>query len=103
MRNDGAFLLAVLWTLGFLGLAFLIVLRGVPDDSKSEVQQLMSIMSMIMAAMAGYFYGASKSNTETAVALAAVKKTNAPADQLKADDVNVQAAGDVNIKTKGKK
>lgn len=74
VRNESAFILALVWTIGFLGLAFLVVLRGVPDDSKSEVQQLMSIMSMIMAAMAGYFYGASKTNTETAVALAAKTK-----------------------------
>ncbi len=96
MRNDGALVLAVLITCGFLGIAFLVLLHGVPEESNSIAQQLISIMSMIMGAVAGYFYGASKTNTETAVALAA--KAVPP----KVDDVNVEAAGDVNI-TEAKK
>ncbi len=99
MRNDGALLLAILITSGFLGIAFLVLLHGVPEESVAIAQQLISIMSMIMGAVAGYFYGASKTNTETAAALAAKVSptTDAP---IKADDVSVQASGDVTVQGK---
>ncbi len=113
--NDGPLLLAVLWTIGFLGVAFLVIIRGVPESSNSVTQQLISIMSMIMAAMAGYFYGASKTNSETATQLAASKNksdeaiqeiaksaptvaaavvaaaSNQPVQPIKTDTVNVES------------
>ena len=65
-RNDSAFMLALLYTSGFIGLAFLVVIRGVQPDGKEITQQLISIMSMIQAAIAGYFYGASRTAAVTA-------------------------------------
>ena len=114
LRNDSAYMLAVLYTCGFLGMCFLMVLRDIGPESRAVVQQLISIMSMIQAAIAGYFYGASKAATESnqtmsriaeksapvaAAAVAAATGGSVPTDTLKAD--NVEVTGDnVTVKEK---
>lgn len=60
LRNDPAYMLAVLYTIGFLGVVFVVILKEIPKDSMPVVQQLISIMSMIQAAIGGFYYGASK-------------------------------------------
>lgn len=92
VRNESAFMLALVITCGFLGMIFVVLLRGIPPENNSIAQQIISIMSMIMGGIGGYFYGASKSNTETATALAARTRINNPeTDPIKADTVNVDA------------
>ncbi len=102
LRNDAAYMLAVLYTIGFLGMCFVVVLRDVAPESRSVVQQLISIMSMIQAAIAGYFYGASKSSTEQGQAMTRIAESVpvlASAPTATADTVNV--AGDtVNVTEK---
>lgn len=120
LRDDPAFMLAVLYTCGFLGIAFLVILRDTPGENSSTVQQIISIMSMIQAAIAGYFYGASKSgkenqkasddrkvqldNTITDIArkasnLPPTAPAIPPADSpLTVDKMDVIAKGEVNVK-----
>lgn len=64
IRNDPAFVLAMLYTVGFLGMVFTVLLRGVSPESSNVVQQLISIMSLIQGAIGGYYYGASKAQTD---------------------------------------
>ncbi len=112
LRNDSAYMLAVLYTSGFLGMCFVVVLRDIPTESRSIVQQLISIMSMIQAAIAGYFYGASKAATESNQTVARIAEQSAPAtataaavaastgaasagaqtDPIKVDTVNVESS-----------
>lgn len=100
MRNDGALLLAILWTVGFMGVAFTVLIHGVPEESNAITQQLISIMSMIMAAIAGYFYGASKTNTETTAAALAARRPAPP--QNESMNVNTNDAT-INVSTTGDK
>ncbi len=72
LRNDAAYMLAILYTCGFLGMCFLLVLREVSEASRPMMQQLISIMSMIQAAVAGYFFGSSKTASETSQATARI-------------------------------
>ncbi len=72
LRNDAAYMLAILYTCGFLGMCFLLVLREVSEASRPMMQQLISIMSMIQAAVAGYFFGSSKTAAETSQATARI-------------------------------
>lgn len=102
LRNDSAFVLAILYTVGFLGMCFVVVLREISPESRAIVQQLISIMSMIQAAIAGYFYGASKSATESNQATARIAEAAGPAAALAAagvpaKDVTVAAQGDVTV------
>lgn len=78
LRNDSAYMLAVLYTCGFLGMCFLMVLKDIGPESRAVVQQLISIMSMIQAAIAGYFYGASKAANESNQATARIAEASAP-------------------------
>ncbi len=78
LRNDSAYMLAVLYTTGFLGMCFLVILKDIPAESRSIVQQLISIMSMIQAGIAGYFYGASKAATESNQTVARIAEQSAP-------------------------
>jgi len=66
LRNDPAYMLAVIWTLGFLAFAFIVVLKDTPASSAPIVQQIISIMSIIQTAIGAYFYGASKTAADTA-------------------------------------
>ena len=108
LRNDAAYTLAVLYTTGFLGVVFLVILKDIPKESAPIVQQLISIMSMIQAAIAGYFYGASKAATESNQAVARIAEA-APGvaaavvsaaggnGAVKAADMKVDVAGDVTV------
>ena len=78
LRNDAAYMLAVLYTSGFLGVVFVVVLKDVSKDSMPIVQQLISIMSMIQGAIAGYFYGASKAANDTNQTMSRIAKAAAP-------------------------
>lgn len=60
VRNDPAFILAFMFVCGFFGIAFMVILKDIPKESQNIVQQLIAIVSMIMSAMAGYFYGQTK-------------------------------------------
>lgn len=64
LRNDPAFMLAVVYTFGFLGMVFIVLVRGVPPESANVTQQLISIMSLIQGAIGGYYYGASKAQID---------------------------------------
>lgn len=100
LRNDSAYMLAVLYTSGFLGMCFLIVLKDVPAESRTIVQQLISIMSMIQAAIAGYFYGASKASAESGKATtAAVAAATSASVQTGAPIVAETVAIDANTAT----
>ncbi len=104
LRNDAAYMLAVLYTTGFLGVVFLVILKDIPKESSPIVQQLISIMSMIQAAIAGYFYGASKAAAENQQVVARIAEATpeVPAGtDIKAADVKVEAQGDVTV-TPGK-
>lgn len=65
LRNDPAFILALVICCGFFSLSTLVLLKEIPKDSQSIAQQIISIAGMLMSAMAGYFYGASKATAET--------------------------------------
>lgn len=82
LRNDAAYMLAVLYTSGFLGVVFVVILKDVPKESAPIVQQLISIMSMIQAAIAGYFYGASKAANESNQTVSRIAEAAAPAQVL---------------------
>lgn len=99
LRNDSAYMLAVLYTSGFLGMCFLIVLKDVPQESRTIVQQLISIMSMIQAAIAGYFYGASKAATESNQTVARIAEQSAPAAASAVAAATSAAAQTSDIKT----
>lgn len=60
LRNDPAFMLAVIYTMAFIAIAFMLILVKIDDDNVAVAQQVLSIMSMIQAGIVGYFYGASK-------------------------------------------
>lgn len=79
LRNDPAFMLAVLYTTGFLGVVFLVIIKDIPRESAPIVQQLISIMSMIQAAIAGFFYGASKQAAESNQSISRIAEASAPA------------------------
>ncbi len=79
LRNDAAYMLAVLYTCGFLGVVYLVIIKDISKDSMPIVQQLISIMSMIQGAIAGFFYGASKAATETNQTMARIAEQSAPA------------------------
>ncbi len=96
LRNDAAYMLAVLYTCGFLGMCFLMVLRDIGPESRAVVQQLISIMSMIQASIAGYFYGASKSSTVQAEAMTRIAE--APTTLSSAQTGPIQA-GSVAVET----
>lgn len=83
LRNDPAFVLAVIYTLAFVGIAFVMILVKIDDDNVAVAQQVLSIMSMIQAGIVGFFYGASK----------------AAMDQHKGTNVQTDAATDITVKT----
>lgn len=64
LRNDPAFVLAVIYTIGFLGMVFIVIVRGVAPESANVTQQLIAIMSLIQGAIGGYYYGASKNQQD---------------------------------------
>ncbi len=75
-------MLAVLYTCGFLGVVYLVIIKDISKDSMPIVQQLISIMSMIQGAIAGFFYGASKAATETNQTMSRIAEASAPAAAL---------------------
>lgn len=79
LRNDAAYMLAVLYTCGFLGVVYLVIIKDISKDSMPIVQQLISIMSMIQGAIAGFFYGASKAAAETNQSMARIAEQATPA------------------------
>ncbi len=85
LRNDPAFVLASLYTCGFLGMVFVVLLRGVPAESANVTQQLISIMSLIQGAIGGYYYGASKAAERAAAS------PSAQTGAVTTDTVNVAA------------
>ena len=104
LRNDAAYMLAVLYTCGFLGVVFVVILKEVSKDSMPIVQQLISIMSMIQGAIAGYFYGASKAAAEQGQAMTRIAESTpvtvaAQTGPLKADTVQVEG-DNVTVKEK---
>lgn len=64
LRNDSAFMLAVVIVLGFFGIAFLVLLREVPKDSQPIAQGILTATQMMLGGIIGYFYGASKTALE---------------------------------------
>lgn len=60
LRNDPVFVLAVIYTISFIAVAFLMILGKIDQDNVAMAQQVLSIMSMIQSAIVGFFYGASK-------------------------------------------
>ncbi len=78
LRNDSAFVLAVLYTVGFLGMCFVVVVKEISPESRAVVQQLISIMSMIQAAIGGYYYGASKAAADSGQAMTRIAEAAAP-------------------------
>lgn len=66
-RNDPAFLLAILYTIGFFGFIFSALNREVPAPNKDLISQLLPVLSMIQGGIVQYFY------TKAATAIAEKK------------------------------
>lgn len=64
LRNDSAYVLAVMILLGFFGIAFLVLLREVPKDSQPIAQGILTATQMMLSGVVGFFYGASKTALE---------------------------------------
>lgn len=128
LRNDPAFVLAVLYTIGFFGVVFSLFLVTIPPDNKDTINQIMPILSAIQLGIVQYFYqkqaqtnrenaddtikklADTASTTAKTAAVAAgipLKDIPAPADRElgqveKADTINMSAET-VNLNTeKGK-
>jgi hypothetical protein len=118
VRNDPAYMLAVLYTIGFLGMSFLVATQNVPSESKDIVQYLMGIMSAVQLSIINYYYGSSKAGSDgqktsddrkikidDIITDIARKASNLPPDKpskpldspLSAENVNIEAKGDVNV------
>lgn len=60
VRNDPAFLLAIVYTIGFFGFSLLLQLKAVPSENKDMVSQLIPVLSMIQGGIVQYFYQRAK-------------------------------------------
>lgn len=56
LRNDPAFILAILYTLGFLGIMFRLLMFEVPVANQKIIDQTLPILSAIQLGIVQYFY-----------------------------------------------
>ena len=112
-RNNEAFLLAVLYTIGFLTMVYALFTWKIPDENKEICISIVSVMATIQTYLCGYFYGASKTGSETAERLATNKQradetiseiaktaTGSPTDTAPTGSVHIQASGDIKASAK---
>lgn len=92
LRNDPAFVLAIVYTIAFVGMAFVMMLVPIKDENVSIAQQILSIMSIIQAGIVGYYYGSSKTMTDSQKS-ATTGSINVPVQPESSVDVKVDGKG----------
>src|SRR5688500_10113397 len=113
---DPAFVLAILYTMLYGTLVILLIFVAVPPTNEKTVDTLFGIMSAIQLAIVGRYFGGSKNAEDVQRVLAqgrertdstlreiireavpAAAVPNGPGKPIKAEDVKVEAAGDVTV------
>lgn len=67
-QTDTATLLAVLYTIGYFGIVFLMMTRGIPKDNEGSLNQLIGALTIIQTGIIGFYFGGSKANEKTQAA-----------------------------------
>lgn len=105
VRNDPAFLLAVLYTVGFYGFVFVLLLKSLTPENEKLISQLLPVLSMIQGGIVQYFYNKStqiqhekKDETINKLASTAATTANTAAVALTAPPIVPSQVPDVNIK-----
>lgn len=57
---DTARMLALIYTLGYFGVVFVVLWNGIPPESKDVVLQLIGILSIIQTGIVAFYFGGSK-------------------------------------------
>ena len=121
---DTARILAIMYTLGFFGIVLLMMTRGIPADNKDAINGLLGALTIVQSGIVQFYFGGSKTAetmqtrailgreradatvqeiaraapTVAAAVVAAAGPTPKNGHPVKADDVTVNAAGDVTVK-----
>lgn len=74
--GDTARILAILYTLGFIGMVGALLIVNVPPDNKDIVISLVSIMATVQVGIVNFYFGSSK-NAEVSQKAAIVAKDKA--------------------------
>ncbi len=118
---DTSRILAILYTLGFFAIVFVMMLRGIPQENADAINQLLGALTIIQTTIVAFFFGGSKgaetmqkqltvskdkadstvqdiAKSAPAVA-AAVVAAQVPTNghPIKAADVKEEAQGDVTV------
>ena len=112
---DAALVLAILYTILYAGMVGALVLIDVPSSNEKTVDMLIGIMSAIQLSIVGRYFGGSKTaddaqrliaqskeRTDTVLreTVAAVVPAAPAKGSIKAEDVKVEAQGDVTVTEK---
>lgn len=63
--GDTARILAILYTIGFFAMVFTVMWRGIPEGNKDVVLQLIGILSIIQSGIVAFYFGGSKSASDS--------------------------------------
>lgn len=58
--RDTTAILAVLYTIGYFGMVFLLMWQGIPVDNKDAINQLLGAMTIIQTSIVAYYFGGSR-------------------------------------------
>src|SRR6266850_479526 len=58
--GDTSRILAIMYTIGFMGMAAALLLIDVPKDNQQIITSLVSIMATVQVGIVGYYFGSSK-------------------------------------------
>lgn len=106
---DAPLVMGVMYTLVYAGMVASVVFIDIPDGNASTINNLVGAMTVIQTAITGYFFGSSKSAQDSQRLIAVSKErtdsvlrgvvasTAVAPGAIRADDVNVQAAGNVTV------
>lgn len=105
-RNDPAFLLAILYTIGFFGFLFSLIQVQLPPANEQMIGQLVPVLSMIQGGIIQYFYQKSqqqsaekKDETITSLSKTVAATVPTPIPALNTDaPVDINTTGPVTVK-----
>lgn len=58
--RDTSSLLAILYTIGYFGMVFTMMLRGIPQENRDAINQLIGSLTIIQTGIVAFYFGGSK-------------------------------------------
>lgn len=104
---DTSRILAIMYTLGFFGMVWILMVDGIPLENKDAINQLIGALTIIQTGIVSFYFGGSKAGEAMQQKLASSKDraetvlqeiAAAPTSNvLEVKDAHIQTDGDVNV------